>query len=151
MGKIIANNKKARYDFEILETVESGIVLFGSELKPIRNGRVSIVEGYAKISRDEIFLENIFIAKYDRTNYKFNHEEKRQRKLLMHKKQIKKLGGKVKQGRLTLIPLKMYFNEKGFVKVLIGLTKGRKKIDKREYIKQKDIKRQYDKDIKGTL
>ena len=151
MGKIIANNKKARYDFEILETVEAGIVLFGSELKPIRNGRVSIAEGYAKISRDEIFLENIFIAKYDKTNYKFNHEEKRQRKLLMHKKQIKKLGGKVKQERLTLIPLKMYFNEKGFVKVLIGLTKGRKKIDKREYIKQKDIKRQYDKDIKGAL
>ena len=109
MGKTVANNKKARYDFEILETIEAGIVLFGSELKSIRSGRISIAEGYAKISRDEIFLENIFIAKYDNTNYKFNHEEKRQRKLLMHKNQIKKLGGEGKARKANPDSIKNVF------------------------------------------
>lgn len=133
-------NRKARYDYEIEEEYEVGIVLTGTEIKSIRAGKVNIKDSYAIIKNEEIFLLNTHISSYEKGNI-FNHEEDRTRKLLMHKQEIKKLNNKVVLEGYTLIPLKIYF-AKGRAKVLIGLCKGKKNYDKRETIKKRDTERE---------
>lgn len=139
-------NRKARYDYEIEETYEAGVVLTGTEIKSIRNGKVNIKDSYAIIRNNELYLLNTHISLYDEGN-RFNHEEERTRKLLMHKKEILKLKDKVEMEGYTLIPLKMYF-VKSRVKVLIGLAKGKKNYDKRETIKKRDELREMQKSFK---
>lgn len=133
-------NRKARYDYEIEEEYEAGIVLTGTEIKSIREGKVNIKDSYAIIRNEEIFLLNTHISSYEKGNI-FNHEEDRTRKLLMHKQEIKKLNNKLILEGYTLIPLKIYF-VKGKAKVLLGLCKGKKNYDKRETIKKRDTERE---------
>ena len=144
--KLIANNKKARHNYHIDDEYEAGIVLAGSEVKSIREGRVSFKDSYADIKRDEIFIRQLHISPY-KYAYNANHESLRTRKLLLHKYEIRKLTAKIREKGYTLVPLKIYFkNDK--IKVLIGLGKGKKLYDKRESIKQKDIKRDMDRERK---
>lgn len=145
-GKLIAQNRKARFEYTILDTVEAGIVLKGTEIKSIRAGRINLKDGYASIRNGEIFLYNVHIAPFEQGN-QFNHDPVRTRKLLMKKKQIDRLFGEVKQNGVTLVPLKVYIKN-GFAKVLIGLAKGKKQYDKRESIKQQDQKRQVQRALK---
>jgi len=139
-------NRKARYDYEIEETYEAGIVLTGTEIKSIRSGKANIKDSYAIIKNEEIFLLNTHISLYDEGN-RFNHEESRTRKLLLHKKEILKLRDKVDLEGYTLIPLKIYF-VKAKAKVLIGLAKGKKSYDKRETIKKRDVEREIQRNFK---
>ncbi len=139
-------NRRARYDYFILEEIEAGIVLTGTEIKSIRLGKVNLKDSYAIIRNEEIYLLNTHISSYEKGNI-FNHEENRTRKLLLHKNQIKKLQNKVTLEGCTLIPLKIYF-VKGRAKVLIGLCKGKKNYDKRESIKERDIQRELQKGLK---
>ena len=142
-------NRKARYDYEIEDTYEAGIVLTGTEIKSIRQGKVNIKDSYAIIRNNEIFLINTHISLYDEGN-RFNHVETRTRKLLLHKKEIYKLRDKLEIEGYTLIPLKIYF-VKGRAKVLIGVAKGKKNYNKKESIKERDIKREMERDIKYRL
>ena len=139
-------NRRARFDYFIEDEIEAGIVLTGTEIKSIRLGKVNLKDSYAIIRNEEIYLLNTHISSYDKGN-RFNHEEERTRKLLMHKKEILKLNNKVTLEGYTLIPLKIYF-VRGRAKVLIGLCKGKKNYDKRETIKERDIKREMDKSYK---
>lgn len=139
-------NKKAYFDYFIEEELEAGIVLKGTEIKSIREGKANIKDCYAIVKNNEIFLLNMYISKYDDASI-FNHEERRTRKLLLNKKEIFKLRDKVEISGYTLVPLKLYFkNNKA--KILIGVGKGKKNYDKRESIKEKDIKREMDKSLK---
>ncbi len=139
-------NRKARYDYNIEEEYEAGIALTGTEIKSIRNGKINIKDSYAIIKNEEIFLLNTHIDSYEKGNI-FNHNETRTRKLLMHKKEIKKLNNKLILEGYTLVPLKVYF-VRGKAKVLLGLAKGKKNYDKREAIKKKDIMRELEKNYK---
>lgn len=139
-------NRSARYDYQIEDEYEAGIVLTGTEIKSIRLGKVNIKDSYAIIKNEEIFLLNTHISSYDKGNI-FNHDENRTRKLLMHKKEIRKLNNKLILEGYTLIPLKIYFKN-GKAKVLIGLCKGKKNYDKRQTIKERDINREMQKDYK---
>ncbi|HJK86300.1 MAG TPA: SsrA-binding protein SmpB [Candidatus Megaira endosymbiont of Nemacystus decipiens] len=139
--KVIAKNKRAYYDYFIEDEMEAGIVLKGSELKSLRNGKASIAESHAGITQNEAFLYNCYIDEYDKAN-RFNHDYRRPKKLLLHKHEIKKITGKIKQKGYTLVALSIYFNNKNKVKVALGLAKGKKQHDKRESIKEKDWKRQ---------
>ncbi len=144
--KLIANNKKARHNYKIDAEYEAGIVLAGTEVKAIREGRVSFADSYADIRRDEIFIRQLHISPY-KFAYNANHETLRTRKLLLHKYEISKLTVKIREKGYTLIPLKIYFkNDK--IKILIGLGKGKKLFDKRETIKEKDVKRDMDRERK---
>lgn len=135
-------NRKARYDYEIESTYEAGIVLTGTEIKSIRQGKANIKDSYAIIRNNEIYLLNSHISLYEEGN-RFNHEEERTRKLLLHKKEILKLKNKLEIEGYTLIPLKIYF-VRGRAKVEIGLAKGKKLYNKKEVIKERDIKREQD-------
>lgn len=146
-GKVLAQNRKASYDYSIIDTIEAGIVLKGTEIKSIRAGRINLKDGYASIRNGEIFLQNVHISPYEQGNV-FNHDPVRTRKLLMHKKQIARLIGETKSSGHTLIPLKVYIKD-GYAKVLIGLGKGKKKYDKREDLKRKDQKREIDRAMKA--
>ena len=139
-------NRKARFDYFIEDEIEAGIVLTGTEIKSIRLGKVNLGVSYAIIRNEEIYLLNTHISSYEKGN-RFNHEEDRTRKLLMHKAQIKKLNNKVILEGYTLIPLKIYF-VKGRAKVLIGVCRGKKNFDKREAIKERDINREIQKNYK---
>ena len=132
-------NKDARFNYFILDEIEAGINLVGTEIKSIRNGSANLKDSFIIIKNDEAYLTNAYVARYFEAN-QFNHDERRSRKLLLHKKEIRKLHDKVKMEGLTLIPLKMYFN-KGKVKVLVGVCKGKKNYDKREEIKKRDLNR----------
>ena len=136
-------NRVARHDYFIEDEIECGIVLTGTEIKSIRDGKANIKDSYGIIKNGECFLLNMFISHYKEGNI-FNHSETRTRKLLLHKKEIFKLNDKIRLEGYTLIPLKIYF-VKGRAKVLLGLCKGKKNFDKRESIKERDIKRQMDK------
>ncbi len=140
-------NRKANFDYEIIETFEVGIVLTGTEIKSIRLGKANLKDSYAIIKNNEIYLLNMHISKYDQGNI-FNHEETRTRKLLMHKKEILKLRDRLDLEGSTLIPLKLYFKGSK-AKILLGLAKGKKNYDKREAIKKKDIERQLARDLKN--
>lgn len=139
-GKLIAQNRKARYDYAILETVEAGIVLTGTEIKSIRAGKINLKDGYALIRNGEAYLLNVHIAPYEQGTH-FNHDPLRTRKLLLKKKQIDRLLGETQAAGLTLVPLKVYIKN-GYAKVLIGLAKGKKQYDKRESLKRKDQERE---------
>lgn len=147
MTNVIVANKKAAYDYFILSKYEAGIVLQGSEIKSIRNHAVNLKDSYVVIKNQEVFILNMHIAEYSHGNL-FNHDPFRTRKLLLHKKEILKMQLKIKQEGFTLIPTKLYFNEKGKVKVEIALAKGKKLYDKRETIKQREQKRELQKNYK---
>ncbi len=140
-GKLIAENRKARYNYFIEETFEAGIVLTGTEVKSLRLGRSNINDAHAGEMKGELWIFNLDIPVYIAGN-RNNHEPKRARKLLVHKKQMSKFIGQVKVKGFSLVPLKMYFNARGIVKVLMGLGKGKKEFDKRETIKKRDWERQ---------
>lgn len=145
--KIIAQNKKARHDYHILDTLEAGIVLLGSEVKSCRQGSVNLKDSYARIDQNEIYLINAHISPYTFAN-RFNHDPLRRRKLLFHRQEIRKLLGKLKEKGQSLIPLKLYFNGRGRVKVALALAKGKKNYDRREDIKKRDMKRDAEKELK---
>ena len=137
--KIIAQNKKAGFQYHIDETIEAGLVLIGSEIKSLRESKASLSDSYAMIKSGEAFLMNMHISPLAQASV-MNHEPKRTRKLLLHKQQIRKLTGKLKEKGYTLIPIKLYF-KKGRAKVELGLCKGKKLFDKRETIKKRETKR----------
>jgi SsrA-binding protein len=145
--KIIADNRQARFLYEILETYEAGIELLGTEVKSIRAGRVNLRDGYGLIRNGEVWLLNAHISPHATTGSYFNHEPTRTRRLLLHKQEIRKLIGKVEQQGLTLVPLKMYL-KKGRVKVAIALVRGKKLHDKREDVKKRDDQRDMARAIK---
>ena len=148
--KEVGYNRRANYDYEILEKIEAGIVLRGSEVKSLRNHKVSLADAYAGMSKDcEIFIYQMHIPEYSLAN-RMNHDPKRPRKLLLRKKQILKLIGQLKKGGYALVPISIYFNEKGFVKMSIGLGKGKKNVDKRETIKQREWSREKSRILKGN-
>ena len=144
--KIIARNKKASYNYFLLDSFEAGIVLHGTEIKSVRANKVNIGDAHCIIRNEEMFIVNMHIAKYDHGNI-FNHDETRQRKLLLHKKQIIKMHNKVMQESLTIVPIKVYM-EKGLCKVEIALAKGKKNYDKRQSLKERDDKRNIDRRLK---
>ena len=139
------NNRKAKHNYHVFETIEAGIVLTGTEIKSLKAGKANIKDSYATIKKDEAFLINMHISSYENGNI-FNHEEDRTRKLLLHKKEIYKLRDKIKLEGYTLVPLRIYLS-KGRAKVLLGVCKGKKDYDKREDIKKRDIER----DIRSRL
>ena len=139
--KVVAENRKARFNYAIEDTVEAGISLTGTEVKSIRNGKTTIAESYADPKGGEIWLINANIPEYLQAN-RFNHEPKRPRKLLLHKKEINKLASAVERNGMTLIPLKLYFNEQGRAKLQLALAKGKKLHDKRETEKKRDWSRE---------
>lgn len=139
--QVIANNKKAYYDFFIEETIEAGIVLVGTEVKSMREGACSMKDGYIRIDGTEVSLIGMHIPVYSNGNI-FNHEPDRVRKLLLNKVEIRKLRQKIEQAGYTLVPTKVYFNDKNLVKVEVGVAKGKKSYDKRESIKKRDVQRQ---------
>jgi len=140
-------NKKAYYDYEILEKYEAGIALKGTEVKSLREGKANLRDAFVRIENGEAFLFNAYIAPYTHGNL-FNHEPTRTRKLLLHKSEIKRLLGKTQEKGLTIIPLRMYFNNRGKVKVEIALARGKKKYDKRETIKRREMEREAQKAMK---
>ena len=139
--KVIATNKKAYHNYEIFDSYEAGISLLGSEVKSIREGKISLKEGYAEIKGGEVYLLNCNISPYAPAN-RFNHEPRRERKLLLHRRQIKRLIGKTKEKGFTLVPTKVLINDKGKVKVEIALAKGKRAYQKKEAIKERDLERE---------
>ena len=139
--KTFAVNKSARHDYEILETVEAGIALLGSEVKSIREGRISLKESYAEDRSGEIFLVQCHISPYEAANI-FNHEPERERRLLLHKREIKRLAGKIKEKGLTLVPTRVFANDKGRIKVELALARGKREYEKREAVKKRDTDRE---------
>ena len=138
--KIIASNRKARHDYTILDTIEAGIALTGTEVKSLRSGRASLVDGFATITDDELWLRNVHIAEYAEGTWT-NHAPRRVRKLLVHRMELDRLAGKLKEGGLALIPLAMYFKD-GRVKVELGLGRGKKSYDKRQDMAKRDADRE---------
>ena len=138
---VVAENRRARFDYEILETLEAGIMLTGTEVKSLRTGRAQIAESYASPERGELWLINAHIPEYLQAN-RFNHEERRPRKLLVSRKQLAKLHQEVSRAGNTIVPIKLYFNDRGIAKLLIGLGKGKKSYDKRETEKARDWNRE---------
>jgi SsrA-binding protein len=138
--KIIADNRKARYAYAIDDTLEAGLMLTGSEVKSLRGGKATIAESYAFAKDGELFLVNSYIPEYSQAS-RFNHEPKRMRKLLVHKREANKLSSATQREGMTLIPLKLYFNPKGIAKIELGIAKGKKLHDKRETEKKRDWQR----------
>ena len=142
MGETVARNKKAYHDYEILEKFEAGLSLQGSEVKALRASRVNLKDGFVKIIKGEAFLFNVHITHFSTTNIHFKPEERRSRKLLLHKKQIQKLEAEIAQEGLSVVPISIYFNHKNLAKVQIALAKGKKLHDKREALKKKQADRE---------
>lgn len=140
-SNIVAENRKARFHYEIVDSLEAGMVLTGTEVKSLREGRATIAESYATEEDGEIWLINSFVPEYLQAN-RFNHAPKRRRKLLVHKKQLNRLAGAVQRDGMTLVPLKIYFNESGMAKLELAVAKGKNAPDKRETIKERDWNRQ---------
>jgi SsrA-binding protein len=138
--KVIADNRKARFAYAIDDTLEAGLMLTGSEVKSLRTGKATIAESYAHAKDGELFLVNAYIPEYTQAS-RFNHEPKRTRKLLVHKKEANRLSMAIRREGMTLIPLRLYFNPKGIAKILLGVAKGKKLHDKRETEKQRDWQR----------
>lgn len=147
--KVIAQNKKAFHDYHIEERFEAGIVLTGTEIKSIRLGKVNLRDSFAQVRRGEVTLHNMHVSPYEQGN-RYNHEPLRTRKLLLHRDQINKLIGAIKEKGYTLVPLKVYLKN-GLAKVEVALAKGKKEYDKRETIKKKDAQREIEKAIKDRL
>ena len=140
-GNVVAQNRRARHDYLIEETFEAGIALVGTEVKSLRQGHASINEAYAGNKDGELVLFNAHIPEYQATKH-FGHEPRRVRKLLMHRREIRKLIGAVRRGGMTLVPLSIYFNKRGIAKVALALGRGKRTVDKRETVKERDWKRQ---------
>jgi SsrA-binding protein len=140
--RVISDNRKARHNYHVLDTLECGIVLVGSEVKSLRTGLLSLDEAYGRVDKDEVWLVGANIAEYP-YSHALNHEPKRRRKLLMHRREMNKFAGQAFEKGLTLVPLKMYFKE-GRAKVLLGICKGKQKHDKRESMKERETKRDID-------
>tara|TARA_R110002096_G_scaffold435770_1_gene662624 strand:+ start:95450 stop:95929 length:480 start_codon:yes stop_codon:yes gene_type:complete len=139
--KVIAQNRKARHNYQIEEEFEAGVVLTGSEVKSLRAGESNITDSYAEVKGNEMFLINAYIKEYDQAN-RFNHDARRVRKLLLHRKEINKMAAAVQRKGMTIVTLKLYFNDQNRCKVLLGLAKGKKQHDKRASDKEKDWNRQ---------
>ncbi len=146
-GKVVARNKKAYHDYHIEETLEAGIILQGTEVKSIRRGSISIKDGYARVENGEVFMYNVHIAPYEQGN-RFNHEPERKRKLLLNKREIRRLIGYVKTTGYTLVPLRVYFNDRNLVKIDLGVAKGKKLYDKRRDLAEKTAQRQIDRALR---
>lgn len=142
----VATNKKARFDFEILSTVEAGLVLTGTEIKSVRAGRVRLQEGYAKVTDGEAFLVDTYIAPFENAG-PFNHDPVRQRKLLLHKGEIQRLYGKTKEKGLSLLPLRLYLKN-GKAKVELGLGRGKRKYEKRDALRKEDARKEIQRSLK---
>ncbi|GAJ25923.1 tmRNA-binding protein SmpB [Liquorilactobacillus sucicola DSM 21376 = JCM 15457] len=143
----LAQNRKASHDYSIIDTIEAGVVLTGTEIKSIRNRRINLKDGFAQVRNGEVWLMNVHISPYDQGN-QFNHDPLRNRKLLLHKKQIQRLMNESSNKGITLVPLKVYLKG-GFAKVLLGIGKGKRAYDKRETIKRKDQERQIQRTLKN--
>jgi SsrA-binding protein len=140
--KVVASNRKARHDYHIEDVYESGIVLSGTEVKSLRAGRASLIDGFASIEGGQIYLENVHIPEYTQGTWN-NHSTRRRRKLLMNRVEINKLAGKIKESGYTLVPLSLYFKD-GYAKVEIALARGKKEYDKRQALKEQQDKREAD-------
>ncbi len=148
--KVIANNKKARHEYFVDEVYEAGLVLTGTEIKSIRNGKVSIKEAYAKIINGEVLILGMNISPYEQGN-RFNVDPLRPRKLLLHRREINKLIGKLKVGGITLIPLRIYLNDRGKAKIEIAVARGKKLYDKRDSIAKRDTERKMQRAMKKQV
>jgi len=148
--KIVASNKKAYFNYKIIESLEAGIALLGSEVKSIREGRVSLKDSYAEIKNGEVFLLHMNISPYEQANI-FNHEPLRDKKLLLHRQEIKRLIGKIREKGYTLIPTKVILNEKGKVKVEVSLAKGKRTYEKKRAIKERELDREVRAELKKRL
>ena len=148
-NKVIATNRKAFHDYAIEEKFEAGIVLLGTEVKALREGRLNLRDSYATVERDAVILHHCHIGAYSHGNI-MNHDPVRPRKLLLHRKEIEKMKGKVQQAGLTLIPLKVYFNARGQAKVELALARGKKQYDRRETVKKREAKREIDRAMKAA-
>jgi SsrA-binding protein len=138
--RVIADNRKALHDYHVLDSWEAGLVLLGTEVKAIREGRVNLRDSFARVEKGEVWLLNVHISPYSHSGYA-HHDERRQRKVLLHEHEIRKLAGRVAEKGLTLVPLRMYF-KKGRVKVQLALVKGKQAHDKRETIRRREIDRE---------
>ncbi len=147
--KKIADNRRARFDYFIEDTVEAGIMLKGTEVKSIRAGNVSINESYAEIQGSEIFLVNMYVAEYTKSNIKWQHEVRRPRKLLLGKREMNKLIGAVERKGVTLVPLSMYFNKRGIAKIELAIASGKKQHDKRQTEKKRDWNKEKSRIMRG--
>ena len=147
-SNVAAENRKARYNYEIIDTLEAGLMLTGSEVKSLRTGKASIAEAYATEEGGELWLINSNLPEFLQAN-RFNHEPKRRRKLLVHRTQLGRLAGAVQKDGMTLVPLRIYFNDKGIAKLLLALAKGKNAPDKRQTIKERDWNRQKQRILKG--
>lgn len=141
-------NKRAKFEYELLEKFDAGIMLSGTEIKSIRNNKASIVEAFCVFVKGELFIRNMHIAEYEKASH-YNHEPKRDRKLLLHQKELDKLQKKLKDQGLTIVPLLVYVNDRGWAKMKIALAKGKKIHDKRQDLKDKDAKRAIDRAMKS--
>ena len=142
MGETIAQNRRATHEYTVDETFEAGIVLRGTEIKSIRAHKVSLADAYARIDRDEAWIVGLHIAPWESADVRFNHEPKRSRKLLLHREEIDELLGKTKAKGLTLVPLRLYIDDRGRAKVLLGLAKGKQTWDRRREIAERDARRE---------
>jgi SsrA-binding protein len=145
--KVIAENRKARYDFFILSSVEAGIALAGTEVKSLRAGKASLVDSYAAVEAGEVFLHSLHISPYDPAS-RFNHDPVRKRKLLLHRAEIRRLRKETDEKGLTLVPLRLYFNAEGRVKVEIAVAKGKRAHDRRDAIAERDARREIARAVK---
>ena len=148
MGETIAKNKKAYFDYELLEKFEAGLVLKGSEVKSIRAGRVNLKDSFIRLVQGEAFLFNAHIGLLNTTHHYYGHEERGSRKLLLHKKQIAKLAEAIQKEGLTVVPLQLFFNDRNIIKLQIAIGKGKKLHDKRNDLKEKDMKRDMERSMK---
>ena len=147
--KLVASNRKAFHDYHIEEKVETGIVLTGTEVKALREGRVNLRDSYASVQRGEVMLLNCHISPYSHGNL-MNHDPARPRKLLLHRKEINKLMGRTQQQGMTLVPLRVYFSPKGKAKVELGLGRGKRQYDRREAIREREAGREVERAMKGV-
>ena len=146
-SKVEIKNKKAKFEFELIENFTAGIQLFGTEIKSIRNNKASIAESYGIIIKNELFIRNMYVGDYENSGY-FNHDSKRDRKLLLNKIELNKINKKLKNKGLTIVPTKLFIGKNGWAKLNISIAKGKKIYDKREDLKTKDIKREIDRNFK---
>ena len=147
-SKVEIKNKRAKFEFEFIETFTAGIQLYGTEIKSIRNNKASIMEAYGVLLKKELFIRNMYIADYENGGH-FNHDSKRDRKLLLNKMELSKINKKLKNKGLTIVPVKLFISNNGWAKINIALAKGKKIHDKREDLKKKDANREIDRKLKG--
>jgi SsrA-binding protein len=147
-SKVEIKNKKAKFEFEFIENFTAGIQLFGTEIKSIRNNKASIAESYGIMIKNELFIRNMYVSDYENSGH-FNHDSKRDRKLLLNKIELNKINKKLKNKGLTIVPTKLFIGKNGWAKLNISIAKGKKIYDKREDLKTKDIKREIDRNLKN--